>query len=116
MWKVIEISIFSTDFKNFAIYFYINVNCNVSTNTSSDNIEIICPSLFFEVNKTGAIKNIFLDIKIQLNTTRIKRPADTHHTRLHMRALPQEQRALPQEHFNRFELFSKGISRRHLYS
>ena len=73
-------------------------------------IEIICLSLgLFEVNKTGAIKNIFLDIQIQFNTTRIKRPADTHHTTLHMHTLPQED-------FVRFKLFSKAISRRHLYS
>ena len=49
--------------------------------------EIICLSLLLEVNKTGTIKNIFLDIKIQFNTTIIIRPADT---RLHMHALSQD--------------------------
>ena len=67
-------------------------------------MEIICLSLLLEVNKTGVIKNICLDIKIQFNTTRIIRPADT---RLHMDALSQE-------HFVESELFSKVISRRHL--
>ena len=69
-------------------------------------IEFICLSLLLEVNKTDAIKNIYLDIKIQFNTTIIIWPADT---RLHMHALSQE-------HFVGSELFSMVISRRHLYS
>ena len=48
--------------------------------------------------KTDANKNIFkfnftsdpVILSPRFNTTRIKRPADAHHTRLHMHALPQE--------------------------
>ena len=40
-----EFSIFSTDFKLHCYIFYINANGNVSTNTSSDNINIYWDNL-----------------------------------------------------------------------